>query len=296
MASHTKVRLKIRGDTEMDQSTLRGGWITLNRACNMRCSHCYQQDTQFDPQRNASANLIQQEIEILVESGAKSVVLIGGEPTVYPKLIEVVKQLVDRSITPILVTNGRELSKIDKVQKLFDAGLRNITVSIKAESEEGYHEVTGTKNSFVKVLQALKNIQSVPGIAMGTSITVEEYFVKKMDSYIDFLKTVNVPHINFDLGSPILKASGVDVNKIPDPFTLASAVEKIHKAFRDHEQSYSFYMTIPLCILDPVIKDELVEQKKCLQRVMCHVVTRLSSPKMEKSYPVTISLTCHTVN
>lgn len=253
----------------MTKSIITGGWITLNRGCNMRCGHCYQQDTEFDPKRNTSLDLIQKEIKFFRDSGARSVVLIGGEPTVYPHLVSVVKDLVSVNIVPILVTNARELSKKVKIAELVEAGLRNITVSIKAESEMGYQEVTGTKNSLEKVVLAIKNIQEYDQIAMGISVTIEEYFVAHLDDYVTFLLNLGVPHINFDLGSPILKATGVDVSKIPDPFILAYSVEKVHGLMKDSGQSYSFYMTIPLCILDKDVKTELVRSKRIT--TSCHV-------------------------
>ena len=250
-------------------SFLRGGWITVNRGCNMRCSHCYQQDTEFDPAKNASLEMITTEVELLSVSGAKSVVVIGGEPTVYPHLVEVIKMLVAKNITPILVTNGRELSKESKIDRLLDAGLRHITVSIKADSESGYQEVTGTKGSLEKVIQAISYLKARNSVLLGISVTIEDYFVLHLENYLTFLLNLGVPHVNFDLGSPILKAAGVDITKIPNPFVLADAVERVHRTLKGTKLSYSFYMTIPLCILDKGIKNELVEDRRI--STSCHV-------------------------
>jgi radical SAM protein with 4Fe4S-binding SPASM domain len=38
---------------------------------------------------------------------------------------------------------------------------------------------------------------------------------------------------------------------------------------KDTDQSYSFYITIPLCILDPVVKNELINNKRIT--TSCHV-------------------------
>lgn len=170
----------------------------------MRCSHCYQQDTEFDPKRNMSRETLERLIDILVKSGAKTVVLIGGEPTIYANLEFAITRLVEGGVRPILITNGRELAKSVYLEELYMSGLRNLTISIKAPDEDGYREVTRTKHSFELVRKAIINCLAFPALSTGISITMENYFVANIEKYVEFLLSLNMPHINFDMGSPVL--------------------------------------------------------------------------------------------
>lgn len=247
---------------------IRGGWLTLNRNCDMRCKHCYQSDTNFDPKRQLSSDISYRLIDILVKSGAKNVVLIGGEPTLYHDLCDVIKRFVDNGVRPILITNGRSLSDMEKLKKIVSFGLRDISISIKAADDIGYVNVTGTKNSFSLVKQAIQNCLSLD-ISLGISVTMENYFIKYVDRYIDLLLSLNVPHINFDMGSPVLSTTGVDVSDIPNPSVLAEATEYVHGRLKDSGQSYSFYVTVPLCLFSESTKKELIESSKI--STSCHV-------------------------
>lgn len=253
----------------MTQNTLQGGWLTVNRGCNMRCSHCYQQDTEFDPKRNMSRETLERLIDIFVQSRAKNVVLIGGEPTIYANLEFAITRLVEGGVRPILITNGRALAKTDYLEKLYRSGLRNLTISIKAPDEDGYRKVTGTKRSFELVRKAITNCLAFPSLSTGISITMENYFVANMEKYVEFLLSLNIPHLNFDMGSPVLMADRIDVSQIPNPFVLARATEYVHEKLKETSQSYSFYITIPLCILKSHVKEELVRNKRI--STSCHV-------------------------
>ena len=71
--------------------TVRGCWLTVNRACNLRCEWCYAAGEGSAAGRNMPLELARQLLDAAAELGAGSAVLIGGEPTLYPYLSEVAK-------------------------------------------------------------------------------------------------------------------------------------------------------------------------------------------------------------
>ena len=44
----SRKHLDIYADKAYNISRIRGGWLTVNRACNLRCGWCYQKDTEVD--------------------------------------------------------------------------------------------------------------------------------------------------------------------------------------------------------------------------------------------------------
>jgi len=71
--------------------------IEFSRACNFRCAYCYLAD------RTAGAGeLTRTEIKEVIlqakELGARKIIILGGEPTIYPHLVEMLrKRLISQS-------------------------------------------------------------------------------------------------------------------------------------------------------------------------------------------------------
>ena len=71
-------------------------WLTLNRACNLNCHWCYAKNA--TKQNMAASNAIKV-IDFLPQIGVESIILIGGEPTVYQDL-------------PLILQEGKKISLI----------------------------------------------------------------------------------------------------------------------------------------------------------------------------------------
>ena len=56
----------------------RVSWITLNRACNLRCKWCYAQSSGFSKQQEMDSSLYEKIIGIIKGLEIKKVILIGG--------------------------------------------------------------------------------------------------------------------------------------------------------------------------------------------------------------------------
>ena len=63
-------------------------WLTLNRKCNNNCSWCYAQRAEKEEMDFKKAKMC---IGNLAALGIKNIVLIGGEPTIYPQIIEIIQ-------------------------------------------------------------------------------------------------------------------------------------------------------------------------------------------------------------
>ena len=87
---------------------------------------------------------------IFANLGVDKIRLTGGEPTVHPQIVEIVKGMNDipgiRSIS--MTTNGVLLSKL--AQPLKDAGLERVNVSLDSTDPEEFRRIT-RRNSFEQV-------------------------------------------------------------------------------------------------------------------------------------------------
>lgn len=141
--------------------------ISVIDECNFRCTYCMPAEL-FG---NSYAFLRQDELltfdeiarlaEIFAKLGVRKIKLTGGEPLVRPWLPELVGRLV--SIPGIedvaLITNGQRLSAM--ARRLWDAGLRRVTVSLDAVDRTRFLEISGRRGDLDAVLRGIETARSV---------------------------------------------------------------------------------------------------------------------------------------
>ncbi len=117
--------------------------ISLTDACNLRCVYCMPENMQF---MQRSELMSDEEVLLLVRVaaglGVNKVRLTGGEPTVRPNVVEIVRAI---AATPgiedlAMTTNGLLLAK--HAQQLADAGLKRVNISIDTLNPEKFHRIT----------------------------------------------------------------------------------------------------------------------------------------------------------
>ncbi|MCE7990269.1 MAG: GTP 3',8-cyclase MoaA [Caldilinea sp. CFX5] len=117
--------------------------ISLTDACNLRCVYCMPEDMTFRPRHELMSD---EELLLLVRVGASlgvnKIRLTGGEPTIRPHLIEIVRAIANTpGITDLaMTTNGLLLPKLAK--PLAEAGLRRVNISIDTLDAKKFRQIT----------------------------------------------------------------------------------------------------------------------------------------------------------
>lgn len=108
----------------------------------MRCVYCMPEEMLFRPTRELmSHDEILRLLRLFVELGIDKVRLTGGEPTVHPDLIPIVRGIRDAGIHRIsMTTNGLRLHQL--AEPLKDAGLERVNVSIDTLDAGKFHRIT----------------------------------------------------------------------------------------------------------------------------------------------------------
>ncbi len=130
-------------------------WLSVTYACNSKCQWCYASSNTYEKMKGKalSKERIPGIINLISDLKIPRVILIGGEPTVYPHLEDTVRALNDKGILPNLVTNGRKFKDKDFTKRLFNAGLRSAGFSIEGSCAETHDATTQVKGSFAEAVQ-----------------------------------------------------------------------------------------------------------------------------------------------
>lgn len=117
--------------------------ISLTDACNLRCVYCMPENIRFrSRQELLSDDEIRRLITLFGRIGFRKIRFTGGEPTLRPGLVELVRHAARTpGITRLgLTTNGVLLDQL--ARPLRDAGLTSVNLSLDSLDEARFRQVT----------------------------------------------------------------------------------------------------------------------------------------------------------
>lgn len=172
-------------------------WAELTPRCNLTCSHCY---ADSGPSMPLSQHMQPEDwIEILNQAadlGCRRVQFVGGEPTIYPALTELVEHARLRRFHTIEVfTNGTILTA--KLKETFKRHRVCLAFSFYAARDEVHDLITTHKGSFAKTLASIQW-----AVEAGISVRVVIVAMRANAGYIEetkqFLQRLGITSIRVD--------------------------------------------------------------------------------------------------
>lgn len=130
--------------------------IEPNRTCNIRCRLCYTRNKNFVK----SLNDVKQEVDIAVKKRKiETITLLGGEPTLHPNIIEIIRYIKSKRVRSQLLTNGILLLE-DKNERfldaLIDAGIDRILLHIDIGQKHVHGDIEGVRDKLFSILERKK--------------------------------------------------------------------------------------------------------------------------------------------
>ena len=126
--------------------------IELTNRCNLSCHHC------FDGRHSADGDLKIEIIEKILLSakahGFEHLSFTGGDPTVHPGFIEILKMVFEARYNFSFVTNGWNFTKIYGKILPYRDRLTGITFSLDGAREETHDRLRG-RGSYRRVMKAV---------------------------------------------------------------------------------------------------------------------------------------------
>lgn len=127
--------------------------LSLTHKCNFRCVYCF----------NGSADCVQNELSTeewlavvrqMDEMGVLRAVVSGGEPTMHPGYIEIVRELKRRGILIDFCTNGSVIS--EELLDLLEG--ENVQFSLDAGDPDMFKRLTGGIDAFSTVTENMRRV------------------------------------------------------------------------------------------------------------------------------------------
>ncbi len=134
--------------------------INVSKACNNKCVFCLDGFPSKHNRQFMAWSEMKAELERWYEDGARSVGFLGGEPTIYPHIVESVAYARDLGYTRIAIaSNITRMCRKKFADAMVDAGLTRVTVSIHGHTAELEDKLTRVPGVFEKKCRAIRYLQ-----------------------------------------------------------------------------------------------------------------------------------------
>jgi len=158
--------------------------VALTYGCNNQCPHCYNESGRLHmPSLPLEKwKIVFQKIE---EIGTPHVILTGGEATLHPDFIEIVRFADQLGLVVGLNSNGRYLGDYDFTQKVKEAGLNHVQITLGSCFPEIHDAMMGAKSFHQTVRGISAAVES--GIHVITNTTLIRSNIDHAEELIDFI-------------------------------------------------------------------------------------------------------------
>ena len=184
--------------------------VSVTERCNFRCQYCMpEKPFSWVPKENLlSFEELFEFMKIAIDEGVKKIRITGGEPLLREDLDKFIKMIYDYKPTIDLAMTTNAFLLKGTAQKLKDAGLKRINVSIDTLKPEVAQNIAGKnvlKNVLEGVDEALKvglkvkvNMVPMRGANADEIVDVLEY-CRERDMSIRFIEYMENAHAKVDI-------------------------------------------------------------------------------------------------
>ncbi len=241
---------------EIWRDTRKNVEINVGKICNNKCVFCLDGLPATDLRRYMPWPDMQAEIQRWYASGTRSLGFLGGEPTTYPWILDAIRLGRDLGYTRItLATNGTKFFRPEFVDKVLDAGLTRVTMSMHGHTPRLEDALTRVPGNFEKKVAGLKTLLARRDAGflrdnVSVNIVVNAWNYKYLPAILRFFYELGLD----DVRANFVRAEGyaeTETSLIP---RFTDVVPYVVKAILLNEFKYRRTFTVgsfPLCVLPP---------------------------------------------
>ena len=249
-------------ETTAPRNAMGKGVIVLTYACNLKCSFCYAASEVFDRPGTMSLAEAKRSVDFLASIGIQSFTLLGGEPTVFKHLREVIAYSRQKGMGPWVVTNGTRICDEDYLRGLIEAGLKGGCISLHGHSAEEHDHATRIPGSYAEAMQAVE-LAARRGWPLFPMLTVMDSNIGSVLRVVDNLVALGCKTVYINYGIPNVVReldTGIDAS----PQALARLSEQLFRLQPQLGVRFIFNREknkIPLCHFDYETLKEMFEEE-----------------------------------
>lgn len=186
----------------MNQDIIKKTVIITGYRCNNRCIFCMEANKRSIPDTPFSK--LKEQMLDAKQKGAEYLEMIGGEVTIRPDAIEIVKFAKNLGFKTIMMSsNGRMYSYKKFAREIFKAGLNSLVFSIHGHNAKLHDSLTQVPGSFDQLRKGVKNVKEVikelklKNVSLGSNTTIVKQNYKYLPKIGQFIYDIGLKNAEF---------------------------------------------------------------------------------------------------
>lgn len=135
--------------------------VVLTDRCNLKCFFCHKEGIDESKNSFIKDDELIKCLQVLCDSGVRKIKFMGGEPTLYPRLGEVIAWLKekDKDLDISMISNG--IASQEVFDEYIQAGIDRINISMHGFDESVFYNVTrGNVNQLLQSINSIKYLKA----------------------------------------------------------------------------------------------------------------------------------------
>lgn len=180
--------------------------LQLGHMCNNRCVFCVSgQETALGRARPTEITPILEQLQTIRQGGAQILTLLGGEPTLQPGFLEIVREATRLDFDEIVIfTNGVKTARLTFVDEMIAVGKNKLSwrLSFQGATKEAHEATTQKPGSFDRLVATLKNL-SLRKQRVSVNMCVVQSNFSTIVYFADLLLPYGVHQLHLDMMRPL---------------------------------------------------------------------------------------------
>jgi MoaA/NifB/PqqE/SkfB family radical SAM enzyme len=248
------VSTELPNGADLWRDTRKNVEINVGKICNNKCVFCLDGLPATEMRRYMPFPEMQAEIKRWYDAGNRSVGFLGGEPTTYPWILEAIAYARDLGYTRIAVaTNGTRFWRHDFVDKVIEAGLTRVTMSMHGHTAALEDALTRVPGNFEKKKSGLQYLlkrrdEGALRDNVSVNVVVNTLNYKYLPAILKFFYELGLD----DVRANFVRAEGYAETETSLVPRYSDVVPYVMKALLLNEYRYKRTFTLggfPLCVL-----------------------------------------------
>ncbi len=250
---------------------IQGAWLTVNRKCNLRCRWCYAEAPADKHEEDMTFGLAESLVGFLARLGVGQVIVLGGEPLLWQYLSDLSQVAEVNNLKTVLVTNGIMFSRLPVVEMVKRSKFHAIDLSVKADSDAAYKEITGVK-AYSRLVRGMRNL-SRENVDFTASITVNRLNAHCIAEMVKMAVENGARRVTLQFCAATMDDFRFSSKYMLEPFVAAQSVVEAYNKLRPAiKKKVVIEQSLPFCVWPKDFLEHLKESGSIFSG--CHVFKR----------------------
>ncbi len=216
--------------------------VNLTYKCNNYCSFCAVGNRLYE---NGDFEFHQKVLREHRAEGCDLVDFDGGEPTLYPQLLQIIKYARRLGYHQVNITsNGRSMSYPETAKKILASGITSLLISCHGSTAAIHDEAVAVKGAFVQTVEGIRNVIKMKPTSLdfGVNITLTKTNWHELPTYFALMDSLGVQKLNIQFLTPFGRTSE---GAVPDPAEIAPVLNRLLDEYGSRIRTY--LINVPFC-------------------------------------------------